>query len=236
MQEISATQGEVDEKEAKVRMHDEELHSMQSKLTEISRCKAQLAGKQRAQSIELKKAERLPEKATTHLEQAMLMHTQVQKQHALVAQQLEEKDGIMQRKQQALRNIGDEYSLMVGEVERRTYAVEAWEQNIDNMQKEFSMKQLEAEQILGHHVRLHLAAPPCGWLRLCRVGGARLSIRDTGAGTSEGTASDLGMVWVVRCVAACSGQNSGPVVLVRCNPVFPRQNVRCRQSWTYICG
>ena len=46
----------------------------------------------------------------------------------------------------------DRYQLLMSEVDRQTYEVEAWEQNIDNMQKEVAMKQLEHEQVLSSRV------------------------------------------------------------------------------------
>lgn len=153
MQEIATSQADVDVKDAKVSAHDAELESLAAKHRAVERSKAQLAKVELKQAMELTKAEQMPEKAKKQVEHVAMLHAQVTRQHAVTSDRLDQAESELQERQQSVRRMEDEHLLLMGDVERHSYEVEAREQSIDNMQKEVAMKQLEAEQILGQQVR-----------------------------------------------------------------------------------
>jgi chromosome segregation ATPase len=142
----------MDGKESKEDVLSEKLNALHARHTELEEEKLKLCEQQHKVKDDHNKAEQLPEKSSKQLELVATMHAQVQAQHAESVRQLEERDAELQRKQQGVRQLENQYSLLMGELERMGYGVEAWEQNIDSVQKEVSMKRLEAEQILSEQV------------------------------------------------------------------------------------
>jgi chromosome segregation ATPase len=145
-------QGELNAKDSKEEVLSESLSALRAKQAEFDAEKQKLCDQHRRVSEDHDKAAQLPEKSRKQLELVATMHAQVEAQHVELLRQLEERDTELQRKQQGIRLLETQYSLLMGEVERTGYGIEAWQQNIDSVQKEVSMKRLEAEQILSEQV------------------------------------------------------------------------------------
>lgn len=146
-------QTELDAKAAQVARQDEELAALQRRLQDAEAAKTQLASSVRHAEADVVAAAAGPNKAAQQLALVNDAHALAQQQYADAAKQLEARDGALVDAQAAIRDQEDTYTLQAGEVERLSYAVEAWEHNLDTLQKEVATKQLENEQVLAARVR-----------------------------------------------------------------------------------
>lgn len=181
LQEVAALQADADAKDTRSDEAAATLRALRGKGDEAEEARLRLAAQRKKLADEAAKAAQLPDKAAKQLALVSSMHAQVRPplddramcgaraaracsvsgrgraqvvaQHADAAAQLEQRDGDVQRRAAAVRQLENECTLLMGEQERASYGVEAWQQSIDSVGKEVAMKRLEAEHILSEQAR-----------------------------------------------------------------------------------
>ena len=101
---------------------------------------------------EFRKAQQLPEKAARQSRTVETLNTQLENQHSKLQAQCDASDAQIAKGQRELENLETEHATTMVEVERGEYATEAQDRSVGEVQKQFHLKQFEAEQILAKQV------------------------------------------------------------------------------------
>jgi hypothetical protein len=152
MQEISVTQVECNDKDAKSDQHTADLRALDARLSEVAADTTALAAAQRQHTEELKRASLLPAKARRQAEAAATARTQVGAAADAAARELAEHEVAEARIADALRRLEEEHTLVVTAAQRAGHATASRERVIDDLQSDYATRQLEAEAILADQV------------------------------------------------------------------------------------
>jgi hypothetical protein len=129
---------------------------LEAKLAAANVCQSQLAQLQSQCDTEFRKAQQLPEKAARQSRTVETLSTQLRSQYNKLQGQCEASDALIAKEQEELQNLETDHATLMVEVERGQYATEAQAQSVCEVQKQYHLKQFEAEQILAVQVGVAL--------------------------------------------------------------------------------
>lgn len=130
------------------------MEGLEAKIAAADECHSNLAQLKSQCDTELRKAQQLPEKAARQSRTVETLNTQLESQHNKLRAQCEASDALIFKGQEELENLETEHATTMVEVERGQYATEAQDRSVSEVQKQFHLKQFEAEQILAKQVRI----------------------------------------------------------------------------------
>ena len=156
VQDINATRSDIEGKQKKIEKYVSDVEALESKLATADECHSGLAQLKSQCDSELRKAQQLPEKAARQSRTVETLNTQLESQHSKLRAQCDSSDALIAKGQEELENLETEHATTMVEVERGEYATEAQDRSVGEVQKQFHLKQFEAEQILAKQVRYFL--------------------------------------------------------------------------------
>jgi predicted nucleic acid-binding Zn-ribbon protein len=152
LQEVAQAQAESDSKQKKVEKYAVDLESLKHKIS-CTQDEYQSFIKLKGHcDSELRKANQLPDKAARQSRTVETLNTQLDAQHSKLQAQVDALDAAITKLQDETEQLETEHATIMVEVERAQYTTEAQDKSVSDVQKQFHLKQFEAEQILATQV------------------------------------------------------------------------------------